>query len=48
MRSRSQKLPSESAKLKLRQYRFKKDEVKAPERKQYTPEQIKKLFKNWR
>lgn len=49
MRSRNQKPPSESAKLKLRQYRFKRDEVlEAPKRKQYTPEQIKKLFKNWR
>ena len=49
MRSRNMKPPSESAKLKLRQYRGKRDEVaKAPERKQYTQAEIKKLFKNWR
>ena len=51
MRSRNQKPPSESAKLKLRQYRFKRDKntvAKQPELKQYTQAEIKKLFKNWR
>lgn len=54
MRSRNQKPPSESAKLKLRQYRGKRDELTVnPEarpvvRKQYTPQEVKRLFKNWR
>jgi len=46
--SRNQKPPSRSAKLKLRQYRGQQDQERLPPaRKKYTPEEVKRLFKNW-
>lgn len=42
----SGKKPSMSAKLKLKKFRDSKDA--APKPKKFTPEEIKKLFKNWR
>jgi hypothetical protein len=43
------KPPSKSARLKLQKFRAVTDKkVAPPERKQYTQDEVKKLFKNWR
>jgi len=43
---RSNKPPSMSSKLKLKKFRDTKNTP--PERQKPTPDQVKKLFKNWR
>lgn len=48
MRSRNQKPPSLSAKLKLKKFRDTKDTTVAKDNKKMTQSEIKKLFKNWR
>ena len=45
---RSNKPPSMSARLKLQKFRFAKDASTKPEKPKLTPDQVKKLFKNWK
>jgi len=48
VRSRNQKPPSMSAKLKLKKFRDTKDTTVAKDNRKLTPAEVKKLFKNWR